>query len=79
MYSINFSNSFKKDFKVCEKRNYDIAAFETTMKYKAHKLSSNYRGFWECHIKSDWLLIWTQDDIKKEINLVRTGTHSDLF
>jgi len=90
MYSIAFSNSFKKDFKLCEKRNYDISAFESVIKhlsesgilptkYKAHKLSSNYNGHWECHIKSDWLLIWTQDDINKEINLVRMGTHSDLF
>ena len=90
MYSINFSNSFKKDFKLCEKRNYDIAAFEGVLehlsesgilpiKHKTHKLSSNYKGHWECHIKPDWLLIWTQDDIKKEINLVRMGTHSDLF
>jgi mRNA-degrading endonuclease YafQ of YafQ-DinJ toxin-antitoxin module len=29
--------------------------------------------------KSDWLLIWHQNDIDKVIELVRTGTHADLF
>ncbi|HEY5510370.1 MAG TPA: type II toxin-antitoxin system YafQ family toxin [Prolixibacteraceae bacterium] len=46
---------------------------------KAHLLSGNYNGYWECHIKPDWLLIWRQDDKTKVIELVRTGTHSDLF
>ncbi|MFN4764653.1 type II toxin-antitoxin system YafQ family toxin [Gillisia sp. Q332] len=50
-----------------------------TCTIKSHKLSGNYKGRWECHIKPDWLLIWKQDDTKKEIYLERTGTHSDLF
>ncbi len=48
-------------------------------KYKPHKLTGNYKGFWECHIQPDWLLIWLQDDSGKTITLTRTGTHSDLF
>ncbi|MBK9329068.1 MAG: type II toxin-antitoxin system YafQ family toxin [Sphingobacteriales bacterium] len=47
--------------------------------YKPHKLTGNYKGFWECHIRPDWLLIWLQNDTKKEITLTNTGTHSDLF
>ena len=31
----------------------------------------------ECHIESDWLLIWKADS--KAVYLTRTGTHSDLF
>ncbi|MEO8149180.1 MAG: type II toxin-antitoxin system YafQ family toxin [Bacteroidia bacterium] len=49
------------------------------MKYKAHKLRGNYTGFLECHIQSDWLLIWRSDDRNREIHLTRTGSHSDLF
>lgn len=26
--------------------------------YRPHKLVSDYAGCWECHLKSDWLLIW---------------------
>jgi mRNA interferase YafQ len=42
-------------------------------------LSGNYAGFWECHIKTDWLLTWLQDDENKTISLDRLGTPSDLF
>ena len=48
-------------------------------KYKPHKLTGNYAGFLECHIQSDWLLVWDKDEVKREILLTRTGTHSDLF
>lgn len=47
--------------------------------YKAHKLRGNYINHWECHIQPDWLLIWYCNHDKKEIHLIRTGTHSDLF
>ncbi|WP_317132770.1 type II toxin-antitoxin system YafQ family toxin [Pedobacter sp. BS3] len=42
-------------------------------------MSGNWDGYWECHIKPDWLLIWKQDETIKLITLTRTGTHSDLF
>lgn len=90
MYSIKATNKFKKDFKLCEKRNYNFLLFDEVFdlltdfgklptKNKPHILSGNYSGHWECHIKPDWLLIWLQDDENKIITLVRTGTHSDLF
>ena len=47
--------------------------------YKPYKLSGKYRGLWECHLQSDWLLIWSQDDDKLILQLIDTGTHSDLF
>ena len=90
MYEISFSNQFKKDYKRCIKRNYDISLLEVTLKilretgklpsnHKPHILSGDYNGFWECHIKGDWLMTWLQDDVKKEIYLDRLGSHSDLF
>ena len=90
MYSIFYSNSFKKDAKRCKKRNCDFGLLKTALtelvengklqsKYRPHKLSGDYKGFWECHIKPDWLLIWEQDETEKRIRLTPTGTHSDLF
>ena len=90
MYTIISTNQFDKDISIIVKRNYDteiikkaISELELTgkltQKYKPHKLSGNYNGYWECHIKGNWLLIWLQNNIKLEITLVRTGTHSDLF
>jgi len=81
MYKIKTTNSFDKDFKTCVKRKYNIELLRETMKllentgnldlkYKAHKLSGTYEGLWECHIKSDWLLIWKQDDIEMNITFI---------
>ena len=90
MYIFIYTTKFKKDIKLCQKRNYDFEDFKVVIqtlektgklssKYKSHTLSGNYKNHWECHIKPDWLLIWLQDDNSKELVLVRTGTHSDLF
>ena len=46
-------------------------------KFKPHKLTGPYNGFWECHIQNDWLLVWAIDENEKTILLTRT--HSDLF
>lgn len=46
-------------------------------RYRDHLLTGNWSDHRECHIKSDWLLIY-----RLEIDaliLVRTGSHSDLF
>lgn len=90
MYKISFSNKFKKDYKLCKKRGYDISKLEEVItllqengklptKYKSHVLKGNYAGLWECHIKPDWLLVWLQDDQELTLLLTNTGTHSDLF
>lgn len=43
-----------------------------------HMLSGNYKGYMECHIESDFLLIWF-DPNTDQIDLVRLGSHSELF
>jgi mRNA interferase YafQ len=46
--------------------------------YYPHRLSGDYKGFMECHIQSDFLLIWF-DETLNIIKLVRLGSHSELF
>jgi mRNA interferase YafQ len=41
-------------------------------------LSGEWKGFWECHIAPDWLLIYDLSDADV-VALHRMGTHSDLF
>lgn len=36
------------------------------------------KGFMECHIENDFLIIWFDEDIDI-IKLVRLGSHSELF
>lgn len=90
MYKLKTTNRFEKDFIKCIKRNFNPEALGEVLellektgklprRFKAHTLSGKYKGFWECHIRPDWLLIWRQNDKTKIIELTRTGTHSDLF
>ena len=90
MYNINTSNKFEKDFVKCVKRKYNLDLLNEALvilevsgrlpkKYKPHILSGKLKGYWECHLKSDWLLLWRQNDETRVIELARTGTHSDLF
>lgn len=90
MYKLQETTRFKKDIKRAKKRNLDMQELDEVVtalvrtgklseKYKPHKLKGDYEGFWECHIKPDWLLVWAQDNGIKLITLTRTGTHADLF
>lgn len=49
------------------------------VQYRPHKLSGNYKGKWECHIKGDWLLVWEQHDAELLLVMIDTGSHSDIF
>lgn len=46
--------------------------------YDPHPLKGNYSSFMECHIESDFLLIWI-DEKSNQIRLTRLGTHAELF
>lgn len=88
MLRLNQSTRFKKDYKTCVKRGYNLGLFQTVVdtlripamlpqKNKDHGLSGEYIGCRECHILPDWLLIYRI--YEGELYLVRTGTHADLF
>jgi mRNA interferase YafQ len=90
MYKIYTTNRFEKDLKLCKKRNFNLQLLKEVIdllqangklpsKYKPHKLSGNYADCWECRIKSDWLLIWKQNDHELTLLFTNNGTHSDLF
>ena len=42
-------------------------------------MNGNWIGHRECHIQSDWLLVYRYEDDVLVLTLARTGTHSDLF
>lgn len=88
MLNLIFSNQFTKDYKTIKKRNYDIEKLKYVVKlllekqklpvrYLEHYLTGNYKGFRECHIRPNWILIYYIEN--NNLILVRTGTHSDLF
>jgi mRNA interferase YafQ len=93
MFTLIPTNQFKKDIKVLQKHSIKnttlindfltqltkIGAIGLEKKYRAHKLSGNYKDNWEAHIKPNMLIIWFEITEQNEIILLRTGSHSDLF
>jgi len=94
VYNVYRTKTFKKNVKLCYKRNLDLDLLETVIVILAKKeqLPENHflhslKGYkkkqneevMECHIQPDWLLIWTQNDTELTLLLTNTGTHSDLF
>ncbi len=88
MYIPVYTKQFEKDVKRCKRRGKDFEKFKIIAKtlisnhkidpiHKDHKLVGNYLGRRNCHIESDWLLIYKIDG--KQLIFERMGTHSDLF
>ena len=83
-----YTRQFERDLKRIRKRGKNpdklkiivrtlLAEEELDSIHRDHKLIGNWQGRRECHIESDWLLIY-----KYEIDRIifeRTGNHSDLF
>lgn len=89
MNSLKLTSQFKKDLKRYKHKGKIISKLETILNLlieglpipeenRPHPLTGNYRGYMECHIESDTLLIWW-DKETGVIKLVRFGTHSELF
>ena len=88
MLGVRYSSRFKKDFKACIKRHYNMKLLQDiidilriperpALQYEDHNLSGNYKEYRECHVAPDWLLIYRYQD--EDLVLYRTGTHADLF
>ena len=89
MKTLKITTQFKKDLKryknrpkVIEKLEFILGLLQNELpipeENKPHPLTGNYRGHMECHVENDTLLIWW-DQESDMINLVRFGTHSELF
>ena len=88
--TIKTTKRFDKDLKKLKKRKYDLKLLAKIInklsdseilpkKYRDHCLTGDYKGFRECHIQPDWLLIYKIEKNILVLTLSRTGTHSDLF
>ena len=89
-YGLALTGKFKKTLKLAKKRGLDIALLDSVVekllhgetleeKYRDHELKGNWKGFRECHIQPDWLLIYLVENDVLILTLVDTGTHADLF
>lgn len=87
-FEIFRSSSFKTDFKKLnddEKEKLKTVLFSLIngeileQRYKNHQLIGNYNGCMECHVKPDLLLIYKINLQFNELQLVRIGSHAQLF
>ena len=89
-YEVKYTAGFKKDYKNLVKRKMDVSKVHEVIemlasgntlpgKYRDHALSGDYQGTRECHIRPDWLLIYSISNETLVLELLRTGSHSDLF
>lgn len=90
MLILRTTGKFRKDYKLAKKRGLPMEELEIVLqtlleerplekKHRDHALSGNYIGFRECHIRPDWLLIYTIDHGNLILTAARTGSHSDLL
>ncbi len=90
MLDLAYTSKFKKDVKAKRKQGVDLSKLDAAIlslrsgealpeNMRDHALSGVYRGHRECHIESDWLLVYRIDKDALVLTAVRTGSHSDLF
>lgn len=90
IYRVVQTSRFDKEFERAKKRGLNIEDFDAVVvmlkndiplprKYRDHPLSGKLKGYRECHINPDWLLVYRKYKNKLILLLAHTGTHSDLF
>ncbi|MCL2073683.1 MAG: type II toxin-antitoxin system YafQ family toxin [Marinilabiliaceae bacterium] len=95
IYAVAYTNSFKKNVKLCYKQNLDLnelyRVIESIAKLeklppqnRVHRLSGygkERKGekYMECHVAPDWLLIWVQKEDEMILVFTNTGSHSKMF
>jgi mRNA interferase YafQ len=47
--------------------------------HRDHSLGGNWKGFRECHVRPDLLLVYRKPPDAAVLQLVRLGSHSELF
>jgi mRNA interferase YafQ len=92
MRTIERSSLFKKDYKRLAGGRYcpalldELPSVLTALvqdvklesRHRDHDLTGDWRGYRECHVKADLLLIYSLPNANT-LRLARLGTHSELF
>ena len=82
------SAQFKRDARRMKKRGKDMSKLRRPVlaliqqiplpdSQRDHPLLGVWKGYREFHIEPDWLVIYRVEG--NELQMVRTGSHSDLF
>ena len=89
MRSIALTGRFKRDYSRVLRADPDIDTIlqplleqlakgePLAVHHSDHPLSGNWKGYRDCHVRPDLLLIYSRT--ADELTLARLGSHSDLF
>ena len=88
MREIHFENTYIKDFKLVKKQGWNLEKIKDIIlqlqtceildeRLNDHSLKGDFKGFRECHIFGDLVVIYKRD--KEILTLYRIVRHQDLF
>jgi len=88
MYTPVYTRQFERDIKLALRRGKNVEKFKIIARtllegqpldaiHRDHRLVGSYIGRRDCHIESDWLLIYKIDG--NRLIFERMGRHADLF
>jgi mRNA interferase YafQ len=89
VYQVRHTSQFKKDLKRLIKQGKDISKLQEVVdtlgegkpldaRYVDHALSGSWRGFRDCHIEPDWILLYKLEKKILVLTLTRSGSHAEL-
>lgn len=90
MLKAAYTKQFEKDLKLAQKRGKNLDKIKSIIEillankplainHRDHWLTGNYANRCECHVESDYLLVYKPIKNENMIIFERLGTHSDLF
>ena len=88
MLEVVTTRRFDRDYAKLQSSNNRLEKFEAVIlllmeekplepRHKDHALKGNMKGWRDCHIEGDWVLIYKVEN--RELVLSRTGTHNQVF
>ena len=88
-YEVKETNQFKRDYRLAKRRGQNVQLLKDIViqlandqplpeKNRDHALTGDWKGFRECHVTPDWLLVYKKENDILVLTLTRLGSHSDL-
>ena len=88
MYTPVYTRQFERDLKRSKRRGKNLEKLKIIVRtllagqsldpiHRDHRLVGKYLGRRECHLESDWLLIYKVEETRMIFE--RMGTHADLL
>ena len=90
MYQVNYTKRMRKDIQRMRRRGKDLSKLVAVLDllktgeplpeiYRDHQLKGDLDDLRECHIETNWLLVYRIDEGELTLLATATGTHFDIF